>query len=231
MRLENINIGFKLLALIILCIVLVFLKELVSILMLFILIFGVSVYANAVKSYKLIFILFLAPVFVLLITKSPIHSIMWFKSVLKLTILLLGGWLFAFTSEGGDLVKLFNKLKFSKNISFTLGVSLRFIPKIISEYSDILSVVKNRFDLSLSKAIKQYKDYTRIFMIPILIRCVEIADEVAQAAELKGFGSPNKKSLSKLPIKKQDYVFIFSFLAFMIIILISNVLLKKKIGF
>ncbi len=227
MKLEEINIGFKLLALIVLCSILIFLKEFVSVLMLFVFVFGISVYFGIVKNYKLLIILFLAPVVIFVITKNPQHSLMWFKSVLKLVILLLSGWLFASTSDGHDLVKVFHKLKFPKNISFMLGVSLRFIPKIVSEYKDILSVIKNRFDLSSSKALKHYKDYMRIFMIPIVIRCVSMADEIAQAAELKGFGSPNKKLYTKLYIKKQDYVFIIGFMAFMIIIISIEYLLRR----
>ncbi|MGC8651397.1 MAG: energy-coupling factor transporter transmembrane component T family protein [Minisyncoccia bacterium] len=228
---ENTNVGLKLAALIILCVVLVFLKELVSLLVLFILVLIINIRASTLKQYKL-FIVFLAlPILVYVITKNLTNSISWFKGILRLSILLLSGWIFASTSNGYELVKLLNRMKFPQKVSFALGISLQFLPKIVSEYATILGIIKNRFDLKPTKVIKQHNSYVRIFMIPIIIRCVQIGDEIAQAAELKGFGAPiSKKYTSKITLKKSDYFFICTFILLIIFILLINFLLKKLIG-
>ncbi len=228
---EDINVGLKLLALIILCTILVFLKELVSLVVLFILIFIINIRNSALKQYKLFIIFLVVPIFVYIITKNLTYSISWLKGVLRLSILLLSGWIFATTSSGQDLVKLLNKIKFPRKISFALGISLQFLPKIISEYTNILGIIRNRFNLKLAKVVKQYKSYIRILMIPIIIRCVQIGDEIAQAAELKGFGASIKKTPSvKITLKKADYFFIFIFTFIIIFVLLINFLLKRLIG-
>jgi len=97
------------------------------------------------------------------------------------------GLFFAFTTEPQKLAESLRSIRIPGEIVFTLTVALRYIPALAVEASSIWDSLKLRASLSGRSIIRRPSLLYRGFIIPLIIRTVKISDEVAIAAETRGF--------------------------------------------
>ena len=122
------------------------------------------------------------------------------------------GLLFAFTTSPNDLAKALEKLRIPSSITFTLTIALRYIPTLFREVRAILDALKLRGVRLRGRDLIQNPNYFyRGVIIPLIIRTIKMSDEIAAAAESRGFGSPYERtSLRQIRFHKGDYVFVYT---------------------
>ncbi|BAW31171.1 MAG TPA: energy-coupling factor transporter transmembrane component T [Methanothermobacter sp.] len=128
-------------------------------------------------------------------------------------IISAAGLFFAFTTSPIKLAKSLESLKIPGEIIFTLTVALRYIPTLAFETAAIWDSLKLRVNLPRIEILKKPSLLYRGLIIPLIIRVVKISDEVAIAAESKGF-DPGKKLVKSLQFEYRDFTFVFILLGF-----------------
>lgn len=94
--------------------------------------------------------------------------------------------------QPGELVAGLRQLRFPRAIVTPLTVLLRFIPIVISEYRDISEAMSLR-GLSMGwQAWAHPLRYLEFVMVPLLMSCSRLADEMTAAAMVRGLGSPRR---------------------------------------
>lgn len=143
-------------------------------------------------------------------------------------IIISAGLLFAFTTPPHSFAQSLQQMKFPTAVTFTMGITLRYIPTLAGEAESIFQSLKLRgIKFSKWEVIKNPSYFYRGIIIPLIIRTIKISDEIAIAAESRGFKCDQKRnSLHKICIGKNDILFLTTLsLIFIIIIFLDKNLL------
>lgn len=119
------------------------------------------------------------------------------------------GLVFAFTTPPSRFARALEKLRFPKSVVFTFTLVLRFIPVFMGEVKDLMDSLKVRgVELGLRGILRRPRLVFRALMIPLMIRMMKIADDLASAMEARGAGAPVKRtSLYDYKISEIDVAF------------------------
>ncbi len=119
------------------------------------------------------------------------------------------GLAFAFTTPPNRFAKALESLRFPKSVVFTLTLTLRFIPVFVKEAKDLIDSLKVRgLELGIKGILRRPRILFRALMIPLMIRMMKIADDLASAMEARGFGAPGRRtSLYEYKISWVDAAF------------------------
>lgn len=124
------------------------------------------------------------------------------------------GLVFAFTTPPNRFAKALEKMGFPKSVVFTLTLTLRFIPVFVKEAKDLMDSLKVRgLELGLKGILRRPRIFLRALIIPLMIRMMKIADDLASAMEARGFGAPVRRT------SLREYKFSWADVAFTAIIL------------
>lgn len=192
---------------------------------------AVSRILKSVLKFMIFFLMFwvLAIVITTIITGDIAYSVEYFSPFFaRFFILIAAGFLFAFTTPPQKLAQSLQKLKFPPSIIFTLTITLRYIPTLAREAESIFNALKLRgIRIKGMDLIKKPSYFYRGLIIPLIIRTIKMADEVAIAAESRGFKSNNhRSSLNDVKLGKNDYAFgIGTSIILIFILMIDNTFL------
>lgn len=119
------------------------------------------------------------------------------------------GLVFAFTTPPNRFAKALEKMGFPKSVVFTLTLTLRFIPVFVKEAKDLMDSLKVRgLGLGLRIILRRPRVFLRALIIPLMIRMMKIADDLASAMEARGFGAPIRRtSLYEYKVSWADAAF------------------------
>lgn len=93
------------------------------------------------------------------------------------------------------------KLRCPKSTSLALAIALRFLPTIRQELSQIKNAMKTRgVPLTFSTFLKAPTLTMEYMLVPFMMRCVKIADELAAAAVTRAIESPTPRGM-RIPMK------------------------------
>ncbi|MEM4525337.1 MAG: energy-coupling factor transporter transmembrane component T [Methanothermobacter sp.] len=127
------------------------------------------------------------------------------------------GLFFALTTSPIKFAKSLKSLKIPGEIIFTLTIALRYIPTLAFETAAIWDSLKLRVNLPKTGIIRKPYLIYRGLIIPLIIRVVKISDEVAIAAESKGF-DPSRTPRETLQFNYRDFIFVIILLGFFTIL-------------
>jgi len=152
------------------------------------------------------------------------HSLEWSiqtaKFFARTSAMTTAGFLLALTTSPNDLAKSLESLKVPSPITFVFTTAMRFIPTLIKEVKTILDSIKLR---GLEVCWKDVLKNPRFIFIPLTIRMISLSDELAMAAESRGFGSSSRRtSLRELKFGKGDYIFLLITVIFSMALLIAD---------
>ncbi|MGC9516072.1 MAG: energy-coupling factor transporter transmembrane component T family protein [Methanomicrobiales archaeon] len=175
---------------------------------------------SKVGKFLLLFIIFcsLAVALTFLITGNFLYSLEHFTPFfLRFFVMISAGLLFAFTTPPQKLAQSLEKIKIPTSLTFTLTIAIRYIPTLAREASAIFNALKLRgVNLSAWDFIKKPSYIYRGIIIPLIIRTIKLSDEIAIAAESRGFCSTkNRSCLNDVKFTYKDYSFV------LILILVS----------
>lgn len=93
------------------------------------------------------------------------------------------------------------KLRCPKSTSLALAIALRFLPTIRQELSQIKDAMKTRgVPLTFSTFLKAPALTMEYMLVPFMMRCVKIADELAAAAVTRAIENPAPRGM-RIPMK------------------------------
>jgi energy-coupling factor transport system permease protein len=124
---------------------------------------------------------------------------------------LVMGYFLVTTTTVSQFMAAMNRMRISEKITIPLSVMFRFFPTVGEEYAAINDAMRMR-GISLAGgnplAMLEYR------LVPMMICCVKIGEELSAAALTRGLGAPVKRTnLGKIGFHIQDLVVILMCLA------------------
>lgn len=112
--------------------------------------------------------------------------------------------------SASELVNALEKLRLPRAITITLAVTLRFMPTIASEMGTIRDSMKIRnIPLNLWNVLKAPLMMMEFVLVPLMMRFVRVAEELAAAAVVRGIERPGRRSsLIEIKLRLRDGVYL-----------------------
>jgi len=142
----------------------------------------------------------------------------------RLFVMTIAGLLLALTTSPNDFAKALEKMRIPHPITFIFTATMRFVPTLLKEVEAIMDSLRLRgLRIRGRDILKTPSSFYRGICIPLTVRSIKISDELAAAAETRGFGSPNKRtSLREVKFRKNDHIFLFTMVVLSITLLIAD---------
>lgn len=117
--------------------------------------------------------------------------------------------------EPSKLVSNLSALKAPRVLTLGMMIALSFFPLLVKETKKIREAMKTRG----AGSILNPKIFYRAFLLPLVVRLVNISDTLSLSVETRGFevGDKNFSVYKKVKIKWTDFVFAILFLAITIL--------------
>jgi energy-coupling factor transport system permease protein len=112
------------------------------------------------------------------------------------------------TTKVGELVSAMQRLRIPKPVVITFAVTLRFFPTAREEFAAIRDAMRLRgIGLSAGNVLTRPLTVMECVLIPMMMRCATIAEELSAAAVTRGIESDGRRtSLSELRMRAPDYL-------------------------
>jgi energy-coupling factor transport system permease protein len=122
------------------------------------------------------------------------------------------------TTKVGELVSAMQKLRIPKPIVITFAVTLRFFPTAREEFASIKDAMQLRgIGLSAGNVLTRPLMVMECVLIPMMMRCATIAEELSAAAVTRGIESGSKRtSINELKMRGVDFLVIVLFIALVV---------------
>lgn len=127
--------------------------------------------------------------------------------------------LFIVTTDPSEFAASLNRLGVNYKISYSVALSLRYIPDITREYHNISVAAQARgIDISKKESfIKRVKNAILI-VVPLIFSSFERIESISNAMELRRFGKLDKRTwYAHRELRKRDYAAITFFIVFFIV--------------
>jgi energy-coupling factor transport system permease protein len=99
------------------------------------------------------------------------------------------------TASPGELIAALQKMRLPKSVIIPLAVSLRYMPGIAQEYRAIQEAARLRgVSLTLLGFLKNPQITLECALVPLLMRSLKIADELAASAASRGIEHPGPRT-------------------------------------
>lgn len=146
------------------------------------------------------------------------------KFFARVYAVMCSGLLLALTTSPSHLSKALEKLRVPRSVTFTLTLTIRFIPVFVKEAREVLDALKVRgVEAGLKGFIKNPGTLLRSLTVPMIIRMAKVADDLASALESRGFGSPARRtSLHEARFRGSDAAFLAATTVPLILLLIFD---------
>ena len=107
---------------------------------------------------------------------------------------------FATTSKIGDLTAALYGMRLPKTVVVPLVIAVRFFPTLKEESSAVADAMRVRgLALSLKNLVSKPALMFESAVVPVMLRCAKIADELAAAAVARGIDRPGRKTSYNAP--------------------------------
>jgi energy-coupling factor transporter transmembrane protein EcfT len=118
------------------------------------------------------------------------------RTSVQIILFYLPGAVFLHTTRSRDLMEGLSRVV-PYRLSFLLFVSLRFVPFFLREMEEIAAAQRLRGARLLPREMldpRNWKDLYNCLLIPLMVRALKTADEVAKSAEARGFGLEKERT-------------------------------------
>ena len=143
--------------------------------------------------------------------------------ILKATLIVFASMQFFTSASPQDFTLMLMKFNVPYRFAMLVGLSVRFLPLMKTEYVSIIDSQRTR-GLKMESVWDNLKAIIPTFM-PFLYRAVRRSTETALAMELRGYGRSKTRTFSSnLVLKHYDFALIAAMLLVIIISLVSRIL-------
>lgn len=141
-----------------------------------------------------------------------ITSIQWTTGVFQLFCVMGVGLLLAFTTAPTPLIHSLEKLGLPQGLAFAFSVLLRQVHVFADDMHQIADAMRLR-GLSKRHVLTSPSTVGRAVLVPLAVRAIRSADELAAAAETRGVGGDKSKThLHEASFGKADLVVVLAML-------------------
>lgn len=131
--------------------------------------------------------------------------------MLKYFTIIPSVFMFITSTNPSEFAASLNRIKLPYTASYSVAISLRYIPDVQTDFSRIKNAQEARGIEMSSKAniFSRIKNMSAI-LFPLVFTSMEKIDSVTSAMELRGFGKYRTRTwYSARALKKEDYIIIF----------------------
>ena len=134
--------------------------------------------------------------------------------------------IFATSTKIGDLTAALYGLRLPKAAVVPLVIAVRFFPTLKEESSAVADAMRVRgLALSLKNLVLKPALMLESAVVPVMLRCAKIADELAAAAVARGIDRPGRKTSYNAPrFERAD------FLSFAFLVICCSLLVAAKVN-
>lgn len=123
---------------------------------------------------------------------------------LRLAALLSISFLFFRTTAPEDLGNALVQAGLPYELAFVLSAALQFVPVIGRKAHNIIDAQRAR-GMPLEPGLAALRHYPALFT-PLLIQAFQLADELAEAMDARGFGRPGRTFLREYRLRARDWL-------------------------
>ncbi|MCK4247490.1 MAG: energy-coupling factor transporter transmembrane protein EcfT [Methanomicrobia archaeon] len=150
---------------------------------------------------------------------KDVNIAMAFAMGFRVLAMILSTFLLLMTTEQRDLVLALVKMKLPYDYGLTIAIALRYVPTLASLAVSITDAQKARgLELEKGNILEKIRKYIPI-LVPLIVKSIQLAQELAIAIETRAFGKPNRTFYRDLKFKFKDLVFLFAAVIFFVICL------------
>ena len=125
-------------------------------------------------------------------------------AALRLVVLTSAFFLLFHTTAPYDLGNALVKSGLPYEVAFVLSTSLQFVPVIRRKAQNVFDAQRSR-GLPLEPGLRALRHYPAL-VTPLLVQAFELADELAEAMESRGFGRPGRTFLREYQLGAVDWL-------------------------
>lgn len=122
---------------------------------------------------------------------------------LRLLAIVTGFFIFFQTTAPEDLANVLVKMGLPYAFAFILTTAMQFVPVIQRRLAEVQDAQRAR-GIRLERDLASLPNYPAL-LVPLLISSFQLADQLAEAMESRGFGSPHRTFAMAYRLKWQDY--------------------------
>ena len=151
---------------------------------------------------------------------SVIMSVFGITILKLITIAMMGMWILR-TTQMDDLMVSLQRLHLPQAVTIPLVVMFRYIPTLRIEYRTIRNTMDIRgISDTLWKRITRPISTIEYILIPLLMRCLKVTDELAASGTTRGLELDKKRyALNEIYFSWREYLVTFAGIAFLAILL------------
>ena len=149
-----------------------------------------------------------ADVYLLNVTQGAINIILVFLSgiVCRMMPGIIMGCLLLLTTTVSEFIAAMERIYIPRTIIIPFSVMFRFFPTVKEESAAITDAMKMR-GIGLGKTRGSLISLMEYRLVPLLISCVKIGDELSGSALTRGLGNPVKRTnMCSIGFRTADYV-------------------------
>lgn len=146
---------------------------------------------------------------------STILLVVGFTLVKFIPVFLLVAW-FVQGTRTGELICALERAHLPKEVTIPLAVALRYLPTIGKETSNIRDALRMRgLELTGIGALRRPLAALEHLMVPLLMRCLKVADELSLSAVSRGIESERRRTCVRdVRMRGKDVAAFFALAAF-----------------
>ncbi len=122
------------------------------------------------------------------------------------------------TTRPSDIIRALRQMRIPQIILFPATITVRFFPTFVSNLSQIYDSLRLRgFSVSFANVIRRPGLFLRAFLTPLILTSVKAADDLAAAAETRGFHLKTRPTaFKKLSFRWSDAAAVLAAVVFVI---------------
>jgi energy-coupling factor transport system permease protein len=141
-----------------------------------------------------------------LVTAWAVDPAMGLLAGFKLWALTTVGYLFFITTPPEDLANSLVKAGLPYSVAFVMGAGMQFVPVLGRKARDVIDAQKAR-GMPIQIGFKSLRSYPAL-LVPLLVQAFQLAEELAEAMETRGFGRPGRTFYKNFALTCWDYTII-----------------------
>lgn len=123
---------------------------------------------------------------------------------LKLLVFTTVGYLFFVTTPPEDLANSLVKAGLPYPVAFVMGAGMQFVPVLGRKAREVLDAQRAR-GMPIRIGIRALRAYPA-FLVPLLVQAFQLAEELAEAMETRGFGRSGRTFYKDFTLTHRDYL-------------------------
>jgi energy-coupling factor transport system permease protein len=147
-----------------------------------------------------------------LVTGLAFDAATGFSAGLKLLTLMTVGYVFFISTPPEDLGNALVQSGLPYTVAFIMSAGLQFVPVMGDKARHVIEAQQAR-GLPVTLGWRALRHYPA-FLLPLLIQAFQMADELAEAMETRGFGRPGRSFLIEFHLRTRDFLVFGAGLAF-----------------